>query len=96
MTLTPIREPDTTGGRDGARDTDTARTAGARRRTPPRARTSSDPWLYRLIERFRRDEPGGLDRWAEASVTDRFTDQEEGVPAPRPDPYRGFDVTART
>ena len=92
MTLTPIRDTDTTGGRNGARDTDTARTAGAQRRTPPRARTSSDPWLYRLIERFRRDKPGGLDRWSEASVTDRFTDQEEGVPAPRPDPYRGFDV----
>ena len=78
MTITPLR----------GQDEDQPTRQRTRRESAPTA-ASSDPWLYRMLERFRRDDPADT-----ATVTDRFSDREEGVPAPKRDPYRGFDVAA--
>jgi hypothetical protein len=75
MTITPIREETPPQPKDEGR-----RSSGQH--------ASGDPWLYRLLERFRPPEPATSGR----TVTDRFNDHTNLDPPPRHDPYRGFDV----
>jgi len=76
MTTTPIRPTNPKPSTYG----------GGRRGAP-----NADPWLYRLLERFRAPEPG--EHTGVPAVTDGgFTERQEKAPTPAHDPYRGFDV----
>jgi len=61
--------------------------------TRPRRGCKGDPWLYRVLERFRTPEPGENTTTVVPAVTEHgFTQRQEKAPTPAADPYRGFTV----